>query len=144
MKKRLRAEIFDAYVQMGQRGLLVDPELYQRVRANLANEVLCGRYARSSDLERELPPQPSPSRRQRAQPGSASYDIEAIVAEEPATKKNWERYLVRWAGYSPAWEAWRIPGRGVPGDAVETWEPLSAVKHTEAFERWKAAQAQQS
>lgn len=53
---------------------------------------------------------------------------------------NWERYLVRWAGYLPEWEAWRIPGRGLPGDPVETWEPLSAVKNTEAYQQWKQMQ----
>lgn len=71
----------------------MDPELYQNVRAKLANEVLCGRYARSSESEKDLPPQAHPSRRRRQQSGSVNYEIEAIVAEELATKTNWEGYL---------------------------------------------------
>lgn len=139
MKKRLRAEIFNAYIQMGQRGLVVDPELYQVVRQKLASEVLCGKHARISEEESQLPPPRLSSQRQQRS-GHARYEVEAIIAEEPATKTNWERYLVRWAGYSPEWEAWRIPGRGLPGDPVETWEPFSAVRNTEAFHRWKLAQ----
>lgn len=125
---------------MGQRGMNVDPDLYQLVRANLANEVLCGRFARSSESERELPPQPPPLRRRRPQCETARFDIEMIVAMEPASRTTWERYLVRWSGYSPEWEAWRIPGRGTPGDPVETWEPLSAVKNTLAFQHWREQQ----
>ena len=43
-------------------------------------------------------------------------------------------YLVRWAGYHPAWEAWRIHGE--IGSAVETWEPFRLVKDTEALDVW--------
>lgn len=65
LKKRYRAEIFNAYIQMGQRGLHVDPLVYQAVREKLANQELCGKHARSSESERELPPPPPrPSRTQ--------------------------------------------------------------------------------
>lgn len=81
MKRRLRAEIFDAYIQMGQRGLPVDQELYHVVRSKLANETLCGRHTRTSTVqEMELPPQ-APSKQRRRLSESVQYEIEAIVAE---------------------------------------------------------------
>lgn len=41
---------------------------------------------------------------------------------------------VRWRGYHPSWEAWRISGN--IGDPVETWEPTSQVRRTEAYRAW--------
>lgn len=138
MKKEIRARLFDAYIQMGQKGLPVDPELYQNVRQMLARQELCGRHARSSESEATLPEPPPkpPSQRPPPRPENRRYAIEEIIAEEAASTTTWRRFLVRWAGYEPEWEAWRIPGRGRPGDPVETWEPLSVVKHTEALEHW--------
>ena len=58
MRQRLRAEIFTAFVEMGQRRLPVDPELYEVVRQKLANPALCGQYV--STRPPLPPPLPSP------------------------------------------------------------------------------------
>lgn len=60
------------------------------------------------------------------------FDVEAIVAERSGPKP----YLVRWAGYHPSWEAWRVAG--VEGDPVETWERRATVANTLALEQWRA------
>lgn len=137
MKKRLRAEIYDSFIQMGQAALPVQVEQYQEVRSRLADATLCGAHAR--ETEAELPPRPQKiCRRPRGCSARQVYEIEEILMEEPPTKTHWRRYLVRWAGYQPQWEAWRLEGRGRPGDPLETWEPLSVVRHTQALERWNA------
>lgn len=139
MKKRLRAEIYSSYVKMGQNGMDVDPELYEVVSSKLASTLLCGNYARESPC---LPPREERKRRERL-PRFTIEDssIDTIVAEELPSRVNWHRYLVRWRGYHPSWEAWRLPGRGAPGDPVESWEPASNLIGTRALAEWKAQHA---
>lgn len=48
MKKRLRAEIYDAYTAMGRSGLRVDPEVYELARMRLKDPALCGSYAKDA------------------------------------------------------------------------------------------------
>ena len=70
------------------------------------------------------PPKGSGKRKARAD----VFEVEAIVEEQ----RGW--VLVRWRGYHPSWEAWRISGN--PGDPVETWERLSKMRQTEAYQIW--------
>lgn len=139
MKKRLRAEIYSSYIKMGQAGMDVDGELYQVVSDRLANTLLCGSHARVSP---SLPPREERRRRERL-PKFIIDDssIEAIVAEELPSRTNWHRYLVRWRGYDPSWEAWRLPGQGAPGDPVESWEPATNLMGTRALAEWEAQRA---
>jgi len=71
-------------------------------------------------------PPPPPGKRK---PRSDHYQIEAIVEEQRGG------FLVRWAGYHPSWEAWRISG--APGGAVETWEQGRFLENTEAMRTWR-------
>ena len=67
----------------------------------------------------------------------------AEILEEVQTEgraKAW--YLVRWEGYQPDWEAWRIHGE--EGSPIETWEPLRNVYRTEAHQRWISSQEEES
>lgn len=137
MKKRLRAEIYESFISMGQAAMLVQPEQYQEVRLRLANTMLCGAHARH--VEMDLPPRPPKKIRTPRGMARQIFEIDEILAEEPPSKTHWRRYLVRWAGYQPEWEVWRLEGRGQPGDPLETWEPLSVVRHTEALERWNSS-----
>ena len=87
-------------------------------------------------------PQRAPSQRAlatRQQP--TTYIIDEILDERPSSgaAKTW--YLVRWQGYDPSWESWRITGE--VGSPVETWEPLCHVRRTEAFLRWTAESQEQ-
>lgn len=64
------------------------------------------------------------------------YEVAEILGE-----RRWKRQrqaLVRWAGYHPAWEAWRMPGQGEVGGPLETWEPWMNVEHTEALANWRS------
>lgn len=137
MKKRLRAEIFSSYIKMGQAGMDVDAELYTVVSERLRSHLLCGNHARESPV---LPPRRPRLKRMR-HPRFLIEDesIEMIVDEEQPSKKNWHRYLVRWRGYDPSWEAWRVPGRGSTGDPVESWEPAANLRGTRALAAWEAA-----
>lgn len=146
MKKRLRAEIYSAYIEMGQKGMPVDPMLYTIVQTKLLDDKLCGTHAKRTP---PLPPVSSaaPHRRsvnaskEKRQRSCSIFEIVEILAEEPASKTTWHRFLVRWKGYDPSWEQWRIPGRGQVGAPIETWEPATSLRQTEALARWKRQHA---
>lgn len=101
-----------------------------------------GMEERAAQVEAMLrTPRVSFKRGLKVQCGAVKYDIDCIVDERRSTGKAGMWYLVRWLGYQPDWEAWRINGR--PGiDPIETWEPRSVVHHTEAFFAWREAQMQ--
>ena len=65
-----------------------------------------------------------------------TYEVEQIVAERKVSSKAKKHYLVRWAGYNPAWEVERITG--APGDPIETWELPCSVRNTAALQEWRA------
>ena len=65
------------------------------------------------------------------------FEIECILKERRTLGKARRWYLVRWAGYEPSWEAWMIHGK--VGEPVETWEPATVVKNTEALATWKSS-----
>ena len=78
-----------------------------------------------------------PSKAKKRKEGSDLYEIERILDERPSRGKAKSYALVRWSGYHPSWEAWRTEGN--PGDPVETWEPLAAVRQTIAWEDWNSS-----
>ncbi|KAL1496604.1 hypothetical protein AB1Y20_014208 [Prymnesium parvum] len=54
--------------------------------------------------------------------GRLSWKADCIVLEKASSGRAGSWYLVRWSGYHPSWEKWRINGRaGI--DPIETWEP---------------------
>lgn len=142
MKKRLRAEAYASYIKMGQAGYKVDPQVYEMVRRRRADSNLCGRFACDSEA---LPPHTARLMKKRRRDSEMETfpindsTVQEIIAEELPTAKVWHRFLVRWRGYDPTWEAWRIPGRGAVGDPVESWESAVSLEGTEALARWKAS-----
>ena len=60
MQQKLRAEIFESYLEMGRARMKICPELFETVRARLSSKVLCGKYAKEAE---PLPPPPPPSRK---------------------------------------------------------------------------------
>lgn len=69
-----------------------------------------------------------------------TYAIDCILREVKEKGKRW--WVVRWAGYDPAWETWRkplYPGHdpGAPGGPVETWADWSDLKDTAALQEWQ-------
>ena len=93
---------------------------------------------RATEVEAMLaqPRQRPPRARQARQlpPPAPTYEVERILERRVSTgrARNW--YLVRWQGYDPTWEAWRIDGE--VGSPLETWEPEMNVMHTVAYSTW--------
>ena len=160
MKQRLRAEMYKSYIQMGQRHLPVDPDVYSLVRYKLADTRLCGTHSVSGSPQlSDAPPVPSPPPKQSkraAEPTSAprtkaakrtrytseKFEVEEFI-EESGRWGGSSRWLVaRWAheGYEPWWEAYRNAG-GEAGTPVLTWMPLREARKFLAFDRWEAAKA---
>ena len=72
--------------------------------------------------------------------GSSFFEIDRIIDEKSSAGRAQQYYLVRWAGYDPSWEVWRTSGE--VGDPVESWEPLSVVRRTEALAAWTEQRSQ--
>ena len=62
------------------------------------------------------------------------FEIDCILEERRTQGRAKAWVLVRWVGYHPQWEAWRI--RGEIGSALETWEPRFRVARTDAYKAW--------
>ena len=62
------------------------------------------------------------------------FNVERIV--EPETRGGRRGFWVEWEGYKPSWEAYRVEGRGQPGEPLVTWEPWDHVAKTQAMEAW--------
>ena len=141
---------------MGLAGKPVDPATYSLVRERLADQSLCGKYHRTGFAD--LPPPPpssNSSRRSRksSQRRSATtppkppkqpkpqthFEVERITEEAGRWGGHSRWFLVQWKGYHPSWEPYRA--RGEPGTPVETWEPLTVMRRTEALKAWDAAKA---
>ena len=60
--------------------------------------------------------------------------IEDILEERKSSGKARSWFKVRWQGYHPSWEAWRIEGE--PGTPLVTCEPMCNVMGTEALKKW--------
>lgn len=154
MKQRLRAEIYQSTLEMGYKGLPVDPELFDAVRAKLADTSLCGSHAVSNVAP--MPENPTDVSPQENLPGERSsvaakkvqkkaaaaaarkakqqtFEVDCIVEEHGAWGGHTRWFIVRWMGYHPDWERARIPGRGAVGTPVETWEPLATMRRTVAL-----------
>lgn len=108
--------------QLGEEGKAVEME-----RAILASK------PRRSDLQA-----PRSSRRRFTR---ETFEIDCILDEKRVSSKLQRLYLVRWAGYQPEWEVYRVQGE--PGTALETWEPLLLVRNTEALQLWRSTQTHQ-
>ena len=63
----------------------------------------------------------------------ARHEIDEILEEKLTRRSRW--FLVKWAGYHPSWEAWRVHGE--VGTALETCEPLKGLLGTEALASWE-------
>ena len=66
------------------------------------------------------------------------FEVEAITEER--VEAGVRQLKVRWSGYHPSWEKFRLPGDGEAGDAVSTWEPASGLAKTDAYKAWEEQQ----
>jgi hypothetical protein len=74
-----------------------------------------------------------PKKKQRKNHG----EVECILDERVSTGRAGAWLLVRWSGYHPAWERWRI--HGPVGSPLETWEPICNLRNCTALQEWRAA-----
>lgn len=65
---------------------------------------------------------------------ASMFNVHSIV--EPEKIRGQAGYWVRWEGYHPSWEGWRLPGRGAPGDPLVTWESEWTLRATEALQEY--------
>lgn len=70
------------------------------------------------------------------------FEVDAIVEAETIahTRGVW----VKWVGYSPDWEAWRVEGRGKPGEPLVTWEPERNLRRNEVYLQWVERRAEEA
>ena len=95
--------------------------------------------SQQSALFSAAPPPPAGQKKKRKKkPVMNSFDARLIVEQE---KRGGRRgYWVEWEGYRPSWEAYRVEGRGEPGDPLITWEPAPNLAGTQALEAWEQQQ----
>ena len=154
MKQKLRAKVYSRFLEMGQKGLPVDPTLYETARERLADPSFCGQHAvENSPPLPPPPPTPSPSSRKRQRPSppkttkpakkskpakytEETYLVRRIFKEVQDKKKKGNKgrmwYAVEWDhdGYEASWEAWRSPDLGgAPGTPVVRCSLASNASH---------------
>ena len=129
-----RSAILSDLLAMAQADRPLSPAYFRQV----------GMEDKASEVAEMLraPPVPPEQRRQSrrlALPHTESrhYEIDCILDERATTGKAKAWALVRWAGYHPSWEAWRI--RGEVGTPLETWEPRQKIMRTTAWAAWRLA-----
>lgn len=97
-----------------------------------------GMEEKAREVESMLMQPRTSSRMTPRQTQEETYPIECILDERKTMGKARAWFLVRWEGYEPEWERWRI--HGSVGEPLETWEPLAVVRNTEALQAWRHSQ----
>jgi hypothetical protein len=146
LETALRQQVFSDLSKMYEKGLPLAPgflrQLGREEEALATEAMLCNRpQMRETSEESTEEESTEEERGMLTLKSSGSWEIDRIVDQKPSTGRARWWYLVRWAGYHPTWEAWRINGN--PADPIETWEPETVVLNTEAMVAWREAQAGQ-
>lgn len=134
----IRAQLLSDLAEMGEQGFPLSPafwrQLGQEDQAVNAEAIIANLGHQETARTLSLVGAPEGTRRARLQPNK--WEVESILEERPRGKN---RFRVRWKGYHPSWERWRVEGLGEAGDPLETWEPLKHLKQTEALIAWRAS-----
>ena len=117
----IRAQVVSDALALGEMGMPLSPGWWRQLGDETEAQM-----AEAMVQNVMTAPMTAPGQRKRR---ADHYEIESIVGEQ----RGW--FLVRWAGYHPSWEAWRIMGE--VGSPVETWEQLRAIKNSEALRAWR-------
>ena len=132
MVKEIREQIYSDLKVMAERDMPLSPKFFRQLkmesRALSAQALLNNTYYPGDETKRR-------SKRQME-----TFEVERIIEEKGMGCRR--RFLVRWAGYRPEWEPWRITGD--VGDPIETWEPMSSLRDTEALLAWDTIQGSES
>jgi hypothetical protein len=127
----IRQQVLSDASAMADQGMAMAPGF---LRAMGREQQAMIAQARLQQQQSTVPPPQQGKRRAIKEP---QYDV-AEILDEKGTGAN-HSYLVRWVGYHPSWEAWRMSDwEGQPGDPVDTWQRVTQnLLQTEAAQRWK-------
>ena len=133
LQAALRQQVLQDVFQLSEKDLRLSAAWWRQLgREDMALEVEAGHITKRQRERAAV----------RAGLPVTHFNVECILREVPTAgaAKIW--FLVRWEGYDPTWETWRIQGE--VGSALETWEPLAVVRRTMAYRAWQEAQAASS
>ena len=119
----IRAQVATDAALLGMKGLQLSAEWWRQVGNEEEALVV-------EALVMNLSTQP-PVQKGKRRPAKDRYNVEEVLKVNSTGR--WA--LVRWEGYHPSWEAWRIHGE--VGTPLETWEPKSYVQRTAAWCTWR-------
>ena len=139
-EQALRQQVMSDLLLMYEKGFRLSPGFLRQMgheeEATALEAILLNRPSPEEVEEvEELQEASTSTAVEKRQAGPSHFEVEKIVDEKPSTGRAGRWYLVRWAGYHPTWEPWRINGE--IGDLVETWEPEATVRNTEAMVAWQ-------
>ena len=123
MITELRQQVLQDILTLSQRDAPLSAAWWRQLgREEMALEVEAGRVTKRQRERHAAAATSTALVRASATAAAPVYEIDCILKEVPTAgaAKIW--YLVRWVGYEPSWERWRIHGE--EGTALETWEPL--------------------
>ena len=123
----IRAQVATDAALLGAKGLPLSAEWW-RIVGNTEEALVAEALVQNFSTQ---PPAQSGKRRQ----AKNRYNVEAVLNLN--STGNWA--LVRWEGYHPSWEAWRI--HGDQGTPLQTWEPVSYVRRTAAWCTFQSSQS---
>ena len=134
----LRQQVLQDVLQLSLKNVRLSPFWWRQLgQEETALEVEAGRTSSQQRQRHAARLEAATARALAAPPPEPTYDVAEILEEVKTAGAARCWYLVRWEGYSPDWEAWRI--HGDVGTPLETWEPLSVMKNTVALQTWKEA-----
>ena len=80
-----------------------------------------------------------PLRQPRVKKKKGQGEVDCKLEERKTAGRAGSWVLVRWAGYHPSWEEYRIHDH--VGTPLETWEPLKNVRHCTELAKFRASHA---
>ena len=139
LEAEVREQLFADLNLMGEKNFPLSPELWRQLENEdraLETEAMLDNVERQRMLAAAELASAPPGARKRAV-RAERWEVDCILEERPSGRR---RFRVRWEGYHPSWERWRVPGLGLPGEPLQTWEPLKLMRDTEALQQWRGGQ----
>ncbi|KAL1520391.1 hypothetical protein AB1Y20_021977 [Prymnesium parvum] len=125
----LRQVVLADALMLGERGAQLSPGWWRQLGDETSAQI-AEAHLTNLEMMRQTPLADGETRRTRN-----TYEIESV---QGGGEEGLGHRKVRWAGYHPSWEAWRLEGE--PGTPIKTWERRKTVKMTQAYAAWTAAQ----
>ena len=136
LEAEIREQIIQDLTEMADAGAPLSPGFLRNQLGRLEDAAVL--EAKLHRLQQMAPPPPPPQPpgtkkvRAKRKPSEPTWNVECILDERPATSRSEKTFLVQWEGYDASWEVYRATGNA--GEPVTTWEPLSSLRNTEAYQ----------